>query len=364
MLRKKTKKIFKRLHLIFLPFLFALTLTGCGYTNYAIPSQTDSTASKQSTPYDGIKYISESKLNTASEASAGMLNPYAKLNVPTDITKIGDLYFIVDCYHNQIIYHDNLHDPLQKWQVMTSEIKTGHTLASDGTVYLADDTGNNRVLVFEKKSDIFIHTQTFDKVGNKPHYIVYDKATDTFYCWSSFSGEMYLFRHMPNSTRMYLTEIRKVDQLANRYVRSFTISGNRIYFVSGLPTDGSVIKTASILCCDLSTFQILAEYPVPDSLAGMASIMPIQDYFYITVSTDLSGSQDAATIIRTHSLTDLSTGKYTDLYQEYFVGGGTPYYLGCIDGTFYLTEHRLQDHAIWQFHISDQNTLSDVLSLY
>ena len=163
---------------------------------------------------------------------------------------------------------------------------------------------------------------------------------------------------------MYLTELRKVEQLANRYVRSFTISGNRIYFVSGLPTDGSVIKTASILCCDLSTFQILAEYPVPDSLAGMASIMPIQDYFYITVSTDLSGSQDAATIIRTHSLTDLSTGKYTDLYQEYFVGGGTPYYLGCIDGTFYLTEHRLQDHAIWQFHISNQNTLSDVLSLY
>ena len=155
-----------------------------------------------------------------------------------------------------------------------------------------------------------------------------------------------------------------VEQLANRYVRSFTISGDRIYFVSGLPTDGSVIKTASILCCDLSTFQLLAEYPVPDSLAGMASLMPIQDYFYITVSTDLSGSQDAATIIRTHSLTDLSAGKYTDLYQKYFVGGGTPYYLGCIDGTFYLTEHRLQDHAIWQFHISDQNTLSDVLSLY
>ena len=105
MLRKKTKKILKRLHLIFLPFLFALTLTGCGYTNYAIPSQTDSTASKQSAPYDGIKYISESTLNTASKASSGILNPYATLNVPTDITKIGDLYFIVDCYHNQIIYH-------------------------------------------------------------------------------------------------------------------------------------------------------------------------------------------------------------------------------------------------------------------
>ena len=364
MLRKNKKKLFIYLNLIFFPFLFALSITGCGYTNYAIPSSIDSTSSLQSAPYDGKNYISESVLNDSDNSSSGIFNTYITLNVPTDITKIGELYFIVDCYHNQIIYHDNLQDPLTKWQVMTSEIKTGHTLASDGTVYLADDTGNNRVLVFEKKSDIFIHTQTFDQIGEKPHYIVYDKITDTFYCWSSFSGEMYLFRRTPDSTRMYLTEIRKVDQLASRYVRSFTISGNKIYFVSGLPTDGNVIQTASILCCDLSTFQILAEYPVPDSLAGMASIMPIQDYFYITVSTNLSGNQDAATIIRTPSLTDLSKGKYTDLYEKYFVGGGTPYYLGCIDGTFYLTEHRLPDHAIWQFHVSDQNTLSDVLSLY
>ena len=35
-------------------------------------------------------------------------NPCVDLSVPTYITKVNDTYFIVDCYHNQVIYHDNL----------------------------------------------------------------------------------------------------------------------------------------------------------------------------------------------------------------------------------------------------------------
>ena len=80
-------------------------------------------------------------------------NPYPDLSVPTYITKIDDMYFLVDCYHDQIIYHDNLTDPLTDWSVMTDKINKGHTLAGDGLVYLADDTENNRILVFERQDD-------------------------------------------------------------------------------------------------------------------------------------------------------------------------------------------------------------------
>lgn len=76
------------------------------------------------------------------------LNSYSNLSVPTYLTKIADTYFIVDCYHDQVIYHDNLTEPLCQWSVMTDEIDKGHTLASDGIVYLIDDTENNRILVF------------------------------------------------------------------------------------------------------------------------------------------------------------------------------------------------------------------------
>ena len=89
----------------------------------------------------------------------------------------------------------------------------------------------------------------------------------------------------------------------------------------------------------------------------------------VTVSTDLAGSQDAATILTSDSLEDLSEGRWTDIYDDYFVGGGTPYYVNLVDGRYYLTEHRLTDHAIWSFDAETNDTvgsvnISDVKALY
>lgn len=283
-------------------------------------------------------------------------NPCSDLSVPTYITKVDDIYFIVDCYHNQVIYHDNLTDPLYKWQVMTSEIDKGHTLASDGLVYLIDDTENNRILIFEKKDGIFYHTQTFDEIGNRPHYIIYDEPTDTFYAWSSMSGEMYLFRHDPNDSRMYLTEIRQIDALSDTYVRSFTIIDDTIYFVSGIPGSPAILEA------DLNTFEIRNTYPVPNTMAGMIQLTKIENDYYLTISTDINGNQDYATIIRTDDLSGLSEGNYEDIYG-YFIGGGTPYYATFIDNTYYLTEHRIPGHSIWKFRISG-GKITDVETLY
>ena len=280
-------------------------------------------------------------------------NLYADLSVPTYITRIDDLYFLVDCYHDQVIYHDNLDDPLTDWLVMTDEINQGHTIASDGLVYLVDDTENSRILVFEKKDDIFVHTQTFSDIGSRPHYIIYDAPTDTFYAWSSMSGEMYLFCHESDDSRMYLSEIRRIEQLDNVYVRSFTIMGDEIYFVSG---------NSNILRADLDTFDILEAYPVPDSMAGMIQLTRIQDYYYITVSTDITGNQDYATMIRTRDLSGLIEGNYEDIYET-FIGGGTPYYITSFDDAYFLTEHRLPGHSVWRFCVED-NELIDVETIY
>ncbi len=286
-------------------------------------------------------------------------NIYDAPSVPTYLTKIGDLYFLVDCYHDQIIYHDNLEDPLTDWLVMTDEINKGHTIAGDGFVYLADDTENNRILVFEKRDGVFVHTQTFSDIGSRPHYIVYDEPTDTFYAWSSMSGEMYLFCRdkkddtSQNGNRMFLSEIRRIEQLDNVYVRSFTIMDDEIWFVSG---------SSSILCADLETFQIKKTYPVPDSMAGMIQLTRIEDYYYITVSTDITGNQDYATIVRTRDLSGLITGDYEDVYAA-FIGGGTPYYITCFDGAYYLTEHRIPGHSVWRFRVRN-NEITDVETVY
>ncbi len=314
------------------------------------------TSDSQKTPVTG--YISASELTDEDTIAVNLqeevpTKPYSDLSVPTYITKIDYTYFIVDCYHNQVIYHENLSDPLNEWHVMTDEINMGHTLASDGSVYLIDDTENNKILIFEKKDGRFLHTQTFSEIGNRPHYIIYDENTDTFYAWSSMSGEMYLFRRNADDTRMYLTEIRKIEALSDVYVRSFTILDGDIYFVSG---------NSSIIRADLNTFEILDAYPVPDTIAGMIQLTKIQDYFYLTISTDIAGNQDNATIIRTKKLSNLKKGKYEDIYTN-FIGGGTPYYITHFDDAFFLTEHRLPGHSIWRFQVID-NKLSGVETIY
>lgn len=311
-------------------------------------------ANARRTPGPVTEYIRASDLTTEQDSSpTGTANPCSDLSVPTYLTRVDDTYFLVDCYHNQVIYNDNLTDPLYEWKVMTNEIDKGHTLASDGTVYLVDDTERHRILVFEKEDDLYLHTQTFEDIGNRPHYIIYDAPTDTFYAWSSMSGEMYLFRHNPGETRMYLTEIRRIEALDNIYVRSFTIVNDEIYFVSG---NSSIIRAA------LADFRILETYPVPDSMAGMIQITPIQDYFYITVSTDLAGSQDYATILRTRDLSALVEGDYEDIYSQ-FIGGGTPYYITALDNMYYLTEHRLPGHSLWRFRV-EENILKDIETVY
>ena len=280
-------------------------------------------------------------------------NPFSFLSVPSCVARIGDDYFIVDTYHDQILFSDSLSRPLDEWGVVTDQIRRGHTIAGDGTVYLADDTENNRILILEKKDGAFLLTQEFTDIGIRPHYVVYDEGTERFYAYSSMTGELYVFRRLPDSSQVVLEDIRSIEKLNGVYVRSFSILGDEIYFVSG---------NSSIIRAKLKDLSILEEYPVPAQIAGMVQLEKIQDYFYITVSTDASGSQDYATILRTRDLRLLSSGGYEDIYS-YFVGGGTPYYMGSFDGHYFLTEHRIPGCSIWQFDVTD-NEITNVTLLY
>lgn len=277
-------------------------------------------------------------------------NPYFDLKVPTYITKIDNLYFIVDCYNNQVIYNENLEEPLCYWSVMTSDINMGHTIASDGTVYLIDDTENNRILVMEKRknsseTDVFVPTQEFSQIGTRPHFILYDENTETFYAWSSMTGEMFLFKRKTEDNRVFLSEIRKIEELDGFYVRSFSIIDDMVYFVSG---------NGNIIVADMDDFSIKQRYAVPDELFGMVQVTKIDDYFYVTVSTDILCNQEAATIIRTKDLSALALGDYEDVY-EHFIGGGTPYCITSFDDHFYLCEHRIPGHSIWQFDVKNSS---------
>lgn len=279
-------------------------------------------------------------------------NDLATVCIPTDIARFGETWFIVDCYHDRVIFHDNLTDPLTEWKRLPGEMKHPHTIASDGTVYLIDDTDNNRVLVYEKEGADFFLTQYFEEIGDHPHDIVYDAVSETFYVWSSMNGEMYLFRRDAAAGGLYLTEVKTVDALKNTYVRSFSFDheARTLTFVSGVPAPGADASafTPEIVICDADSFEIKERISVPEEIAGMAQIVPLPVGFLITVSTDRHGDQSVSDILFAESLQDLTEGRFTRLYRDHFPGDGTPYRFREIDGTLYLCDHRPGDGSIWR----------------
>ena len=281
----------------------------------------------------------------ASVQEGGILqNPHSSLLVPTQITKIGDDYFLVDCYHNQILTSTSLDTPLEDWYVMTDQINRGHTIAGDGVVYLADDTENHRILIFEKADGRFYLTQIFEDIGIRPHYVVYDETDKRFYALSSMTGELYVFYRREETSQVFLEKILSVPELDNVYVRSFTIDNNDIYFAA---CNGTILRTRKKDLTVLERWQVPAEY------AGMVQLSRIQNYFYITVSTDITGNADYATIIRVRDLAHLADAPPENLYS-YFTQGGTPYYISCFDDSYFLTQHcMIPGTGVWRFQITN-----------
>lgn len=291
-------------------------------------------------------------------------NTYNTLNVATYITKADNTYFIADCYHDRIIFSDTLTEPLTEWSVLTDEVHYAHTIASDGLMLLIDDTENNRLLAFQRTDEGYVHTQTLENIGMKPHFVQYNEKQQVFMAWSSITGEMYLIKRysMPNEQGvypLYIEKVLKIEELYGVYVRSFTIIDDEIYFVSG-HNNQKIIKAAINDSSD--AFEILAEYSVPDALAGMVQLYKIQDYYYITVSTDNTENQDYATIIRTKSPGSLKTGDYEDIYAQFGLSGGTPYYINEIEGRYYMTHHRTGENII-AFDVNN-NTIENIQIIF
>lgn len=293
-------------------------------------------------------------------------NAYDTLNVATYITKIEDTYFISDCYHDQVIYHDNITDPLSEWSVLTNEVHYAHTVASDGILLTVDDTENNRLLVFQRTENGYVHTQTLENIGMRPHYIQYDAKNQVFMAWSSITGEMYLLKRAAAAQQngiypLYVDKILKIDELYGVYVRSFTVLEDGIYFVSG-HNNQTIIQAVVNDAGD--GFDVVAKYRVADEIAGMVQLTKIGGFYYITISTDSHENQDFATIIRTDSLEKLATGEYEDIYGQFGISGGTPYYITQIEGRYYMAHHRTSENIIAFDVNEDDHEIENVSVIY
>ncbi len=213
--------------------LLSMILGGCGSEKTGIAAdgndlsgeraaypETGAMTGMSAAPFDPERDVWISKGETWQDGVGDTANKDGTLSVPTILKRIGNTWFLVDCYHDRILYHAGdekaLNDAISDWSVLPrSGVSRPHTVAGDGLVLLADDTENNRVLVYTRVGGVFTTTQVFQNIGSRPHFSVYDPDSDTFYVWSSENGELYCFRHPKDDPTLYLTEVRTCPALSD-----------------------------------------------------------------------------------------------------------------------------------------------------
>lgn len=244
-----------------------------------------------------------------------------RLYTPTFVEKIDDLYFIVDCWHHRVIYNDCITDSIDQWKTLDDTLGGPHSIASDGELYVVEDTGNHAVKVYVRdENNKFLLTQHIHDITYRPHRVLYSPVTELFYVLGSTGGNLYIFKN--NKGNLELADTKTLECLQDTYVRSNRIIDGKMYFVSG--------KNKIVVSNYVSgSFEVMEEYPVPDEIAGMNDVQKIGEYFYISATPQK--------LVRVKDLEDLASGTYEDVFDNLGYRG-TPYYFSMIDGRLFLPE--------------------------
>ncbi|MEA1890684.1 MAG: hypothetical protein U9N50_13020 [Pseudomonadota bacterium] len=262
-----------------------------------------------------------------------------RLLLPTNVEKIGNQYFIVDCYNNRVLYSDKIDTPLVEWNRLGTDIPMSwpHSIASDGHFYLVDDTYQNRLLIFKRKDNAFIFHKVINDISKSPHRVLYDDATNAFYLLGAWSQSITKLVHRNDDIEIEYS--RKMDFLKGTYSRSIHIIDGLMYFISG-PGRINVVRYKD------DSYEIVRSHDVPDGFKSMNDIARVGDVFYLTASL--------GKMLKCKSLDDLASCE--NVYESLGIKGN-PYFFSYFDDAFHLTEIGTGDGVIKFDH--DNNGLKN-----
>ncbi|WP_238402953.1 ATP-binding cassette domain-containing protein [Paenibacillus mesophilus] len=272
-------------------------------------------------------YISYAKGGKSDPDPINPLIYREKLYSPTFIAKYNNDYFIVDCWHHRVIYNENLIDPIKKWKTLAGSFSNPHSIASDGEVFLVEDTKYDRVKVLRRKGTSFVETQSIGNIGSQPNKIIYDLKNKRFFGIAASSQQVFTLKNKGNE--VIVEKIIKLDYLKTAYVRAISFIDEKIYFVSG---PGKIIAAQA---SDL-TFDLIEEFIVPFELQGMNDIAKIGSYYYLSVYQNGAGDITPK-LVRTKDLNELQNNNYEDLNDQLSLTG-VPYNISFLDDRIFLTE--------------------------
>ncbi len=279
----------------------------------------------------------------------------SELYSPTQLVELEGRYFLVDCWHNRILYNDEIDDDLLQWEVLDGDLAGPHSIDTDGTLYVVDDTGHHQLRVYVEGDDGFELVQEVDNVGERPHRVVYDEETDSFYAIGSWTQT--ISRLVPDDQGLELKYTKELDFLEEAYIRSMSIIDGKMYFISG---PERIHKTRH----RDDSYEVLDSWSVPAAHRGMNDILFYDGYWYLTATYNYWDPEffEENTILRCEELDDYYIGECDDLRDELGIKGA-PYYLSEIDGRIVVPQV-FQYSGITSFMPGDDGEVEDVEVLF
>ena len=251
-----------------------------------------------------------------------------RLYSPTLLSHIDGFYFIVDAWHNRVLYSEQLEADLAQWEVLDDELAGPHSIAGNGRVLVVDDTGFHRAVVYEVGEGGFERVQEIGPLGQRPHRVRYCPVMDRFLVLGARSQTMHILKD--RGDEVVLEESVELGFLDGAYTRSFSIVDEHLYFVSG-PS-----RIHRVRYLDRS-FEVVEAYETPWRYREMNDIKAVGERYYLTVTADWRVQEDDPdnTILVCDDLLEFGDGDCRDVKQELGLEG-IPYYLSEIDGVYYI----------------------------
>ena len=270
------------------------------------------------------------------------------LHTPTYLTYLSGTYFLVDCWNHRILYSSQLDTNVRNWKILDDTLGGPHSIATDGRVLVAEDTGRHRIITYRKtrgfRGDRFERHQVIGNVGIRPHRVLFDELSGAFLVVGS--GDKSLTVLGGGSENLHVLDRFILDELEDQYIRSITLHGDNLYVVGNVQIGiykyslGPEKKGRRSLIFQESL-------PLNEKYFGSNDL-----YFFSNQSPQgvpLSGlfTSTPGMLLRFNALADLVDGTAQDLSR--FVVG-TPYYVSEINNLICIPE--ITEHSricFWDF---------------
>ncbi len=281
----------------------------------------------------------------------------SELYSPTLLTRLGETYFLVDCWHNRILYNDEIDGDLLNWEVLDGELAGPHSIDTDGHFYVVDDTGHQQVRVYIRDGDGFALLQRIGDVGHRPHRVHYDEETESFYVIGSRSQTISRLVVADGGDILELKYTKDLPFLEERYTRSMSIIDGKMYFISG---PGRIHKTRH----RDDSYEVVETWTVPSGKHQMNDLFKIDGTYFLTNTFNWADDdiEPRNTIVQCDDLADLAEGDCIDRRDQLEIKGA-PYYLSEIDGRIYVPQ-AFQYSGIVSFRLDEEGELYDIRTEY